>query len=49
MGPTVENTIANLNLPVMTQAIQSLVEPLRWLANSDCRPEWTAEGRPQRR
>ena len=46
---TPEDTIANLNLPFMTQAIQSLVEPLRWLANSDFRPEWTAEGRPQRR
>ena len=46
---TPEDTIANLNLPFMTQAIQSLVEPLRWLANSDFRPEWTAEGRPRQR
>lgn len=45
---TPEDTIANLNLPFMTAAIQSLVEPLRWLANSDVRPQWTAEGRPTR-
>jgi len=45
---TPEDTIANLNLPFMTQAIQSLVEPLRWLANTDFRPEWTEGGRPSR-
>ena len=45
---TPEDTTANLNLPFMTQAIQSLVEPMRWLANSDVRPQWTADGRPSR-
>lgn len=45
---TTDDTIANLNLPFMTAAIQSLVEPLRWLADSDFKPEWTATGRPTR-
>ncbi|KQY96661.1 M20/M25/M40 family metallo-hydrolase [Brevundimonas sp. Root1423] len=45
---TADDTIANLNLPFMTAAIQSLVAPLRWLADSDFRPQWTAEGRPTR-
>lgn len=45
---TADDTIANLNLPFMTAAIQSLVEPLRWLASDDYRPQWTAEGRPTR-
>ena len=32
----------------MARAIQSLVEPIRWLANSDVRPQWKPGGRPQR-
>lgn len=43
-----DDTVANLNLPFMTGAIQSLVEPLRWLAHGDFTPEWTATGRPTR-
>lgn len=38
--------LAHLDLPFMTAAIQSLVEPVRWLADSDFRPEWVAGGRP---
>ena len=45
---TADDTIANLNIPFMTQAIQSLVEPLRWLANTDFKPEWSEGGRPTR-
>jgi hypothetical protein len=30
----------------MTQAIQSMVEPVRWLANSDFKPQWTPDGKP---
>jgi aminopeptidase YwaD len=41
--------LAHLDLPFMTAAIQSLVEPVRWLANSDFRPEWVAGGRPKGR
>ena len=40
------DTIAALNLPLMTRAIQSLVRPVHWLANSDYRPAWRPGGRP---
>ncbi len=40
--------IEHLNLEFMTAAIQSLVEPLRWLASSDFKPAWNAGGRPGR-
>jgi hypothetical protein len=40
------DTAANLNIPFMTSAIRSLVTPIRWLANSDFVPAWTASGRP---
>jgi Iap family predicted aminopeptidase len=42
------DTVANLDLPFMTQAIQSLVEPVRWLAASDFQPQWKSGGRPSR-
>jgi aminopeptidase YwaD len=42
------DTIANLDLPFMTRAIQSLVEPVRWLADGDFQPEWKQGGRPSR-
>ena len=38
--------MAHLDLPFMTAAIQSLVEPVRWLAMSDFKPEWNPGGRP---
>ena len=41
---TPQDTLANLNLPFMTQAIQSLIEPARWLANSDFTPQWKPGG-----
>jgi hypothetical protein len=41
--------LAHLDLPFMTAAIQSLVEPMRWLASSDFRPEWNKGGRPEPR
>jgi len=30
----------------MTAAIQSLVEPVRWLADSDFVPKWNHGGKP---
>jgi aminopeptidase YwaD len=30
----------------MTEAIQSLLTPVRWLADSDFRPDWAAGGKP---
>jgi hypothetical protein len=40
------DTVDRLDIPFMTRAIQSLVEPLRSLAAGDFRPEWKGEGRP---
>jgi hypothetical protein len=40
--------LAHLDLPFMTAAIQSLVEPMRWLASSDFVPQWNPDGRPTR-
>ncbi|HEX5182207.1 MAG TPA: M28 family peptidase [Allosphingosinicella sp.] len=40
------DTIANLDIPFMTRAIQSLIEPVRWLAASDFQPQWKPGGRP---
>ena len=41
------DTLENLNIDFMVKAIQSLVEPVKWLANSDFEPEWTEGGKPQ--
>jgi aminopeptidase YwaD len=43
---TPEDTIDRLDLPFMTRAIQSLVAPLRSLANSKAKPEWKPGGKP---
>ena len=43
-----DDDLAHLNLPFMTAAIQSLIEPVRWLAGSDFKPAWTKDGRPHR-
>ena len=43
-----EDTLANLDIPFMTAAIQSLVEPLRALVDGEFTPAWTATGRPTR-
>ncbi|MDM4765854.1 M20/M25/M40 family metallo-hydrolase [Pelomonas sp. SE-A7] len=40
--------IAHLDIPFMTAAIQSLIEPARWLANSDYVPAWKPGGKPTR-
>lgn len=38
--------LAHLDIPFMTQAIQSLIAPVKYLANSDFRPQWRPGGRP---
>jgi aminopeptidase YwaD len=38
--------IAHIDFAHMTEAIQSLLLPVRWLADSAFRPEWAAGGRP---
>jgi len=40
------DTYANLDIPFMTKAIQSLVAPAEWLANSDFVPAWKSGGKP---
>jgi Peptidase family M28 len=44
----VTDTNANIDFAFMQRAIQSLVEPIRWLANSDVRPRWNPGGQPQK-
>jgi hypothetical protein len=39
--------MAHLDLPFMNAAIQSLIEPVRWLASSDFVPKWNAGGQPK--
>jgi aminopeptidase YwaD len=43
-----DDEFSRLNIPFMTSAIQSLINPLRWLASSDFKPAWNAGGRPER-
>ncbi len=43
---TPNDTIDNIDVDFMTAAIQSLVAPARWLANSDYMPTWKEGGRP---
>jgi aminopeptidase YwaD len=39
--------MAHLDVAFMTKAIQSLIEPVRWLAESDFRPQWNPGGAPK--
>lgn len=41
------DTMANLDIPFMTKSIQSLVAPVKWLANSDFVPAWNEGGKPK--
>ena len=38
--------MAHLDIGFMMTAIQSLVEPVRWLASSDFKPAWNKDGQP---
>jgi len=40
--------LAHIDIGFMTTAIQSLVEPVRWLAGSDFKPTWNPGGQPKR-
>ena len=40
--------IAAIDFPFMTRAVQSLVTPMRWLADTRVVPRWNAGGRPTR-
>ena len=41
-----DDDLQHVDFNFMTAAIDSLVEPIRWLANSDFKPEWNPGGRP---
>jgi hypothetical protein len=43
-----DDDLDHLDVPFMTAAIQSLIEPVRWLADSNFKPEWVAGGQPKR-
>jgi Zn-dependent M28 family amino/carboxypeptidase len=43
-----DDDLDHIDINFMTAAIQSLVEPVRWLATSDFRPSWNPGGAPQR-
>jgi len=43
-----DDDLAHLDIPFMTRAIQSLIEPVRWLASSDFKPAWNPGGQPKR-
>lgn len=43
-----DDELSRLDIPFMASAIQSLIDPLRWLATSDFKPAWNAGGRPER-
>jgi aminopeptidase YwaD len=45
----VNDDVAHLDIGFMTAAIQSLVEPMRWLASSDFKPSWNKDGQPKSR
>ena len=38
--------LAHIDFEHMTDAIKSMVEPVRWLVNSNFKPEWNNGGRP---
>lgn len=39
--------LSHVDFNHMTDAIASMVEPVRWLVNSDFKPQWNDGGRPQ--
>ncbi|MFC4847686.1 M28 family metallopeptidase [Hephaestia sp. GCM10023244] len=41
------DTFENIDFDFMTKAIQSLIEPMRWLADGDFKPEWKPGGQPK--
>lgn len=41
------DTIENIDFKFMTNAIQSLIAPVKWLAYGKFTPEWTKDGKPK--
>ena len=42
-----DDDLSHLDVAFMTRAIQSLIEPVRWLATSNFKPAWNAGGQPK--
>jgi aminopeptidase YwaD len=40
------DTLENMDLPFMIEVIQSLAEPIRWLLDSDFKPDWNPGMKP---
>ena len=40
--------LAHLDFEFLTTAIQSFIEPIKWLAGSDFKPAWNPDGQPKR-
>ncbi len=38
--------LAHVDFAHMTEAIASMVEPVRWLVNTDFKPQWSKDGKP---
>jgi Zn-dependent M28 family amino/carboxypeptidase len=38
--------LSKIDFPHLVRAVTSMVEPIRWLANTDWRPSWNPGGRP---
>jgi hypothetical protein len=38
--------ISRLDFPYMTTAIESMVKPIQWMANTEWKPSWNANGKP---
>jgi hypothetical protein len=38
--------VTHIDFAHMEQAIRSMMEPVRWLADSDFKPEWTQGKKP---
>ncbi|HEY2463322.1 MAG TPA: M20/M25/M40 family metallo-hydrolase [Steroidobacteraceae bacterium] len=43
----VSDDIQHIDFAHMTESIQSLLAPIRWLADSDFKPDWLPGGRPE--
>lgn len=41
------DTVENIDFTFMTNAIQSLIEPVKWLAYGNFTPQWTKDGKPK--
>lgn len=39
--------VGKIDFAHMTESIRSMLEPIRWLANDEFRPEWAPNGRPR--